>query len=75
MIKIAMIRIHKRLCSEAFRTRMIMQVHDELVFDAPEQEYSSISQIISQEMTNSLSLGEVPIVVDIGYGKNWLQSH
>jgi DNA polymerase-1 len=54
---------------------MIMQVHDELVFDAPEQEYSSISQIISQEMTNSLSLGEVPIVVDIGYGKNWLQSH
>lgn len=75
MIKIAMIHIHKRLLSEAFRTRMIMQVHDELVFDAPEQEYSSVSQLISQEMTNSLLLGEVPVVVEIAYGKNWLQSH
>lgn len=75
MIKIAMIRVHGRLLDEGYNTRMIMQVHDELVFDAPEKEYPQVSQIIISEMTNSLPLGEVPVVVDIGFGKNWLEAH
>ncbi|MEJ5244592.1 MAG: DNA polymerase I [Bacteroidota bacterium] len=75
MIKIAMIRIHNRLSSEGYKTRMIMQVHDELVFDAPEKELIPISQLIEREMSNALPLGDVPVAVDIGSGKNWFEAH
>lgn len=75
MIKIAMIRIHNRLLSEGYKTRMIMQVHDELVFDAPEKEITPVSQLIEREMSSALSLGEVPVAVEIGTGKNWLEAH
>ncbi len=75
MIKIAMIRIHNRLLNDSYKTRMIMQVHDELVFDVPEKEVKSVSHLIESEMSSALSLGEVPVAVDIGVGKNWFEAH
>jgi len=75
MIKIAMVRIFKRLGEEGLKTRMIMQVHDELVFDAPRKEVDIAKQLIEKEMTQSLPLGKVPTAVEIGIGYNWLEAH
>ncbi len=75
MIKIAMIRIFNRLNSEQLNTRMIMQVHDELVFDGPKDEYTEASAIITEEMVQALPLGEVPIGIEINFGKSWLEAH
>lgn len=75
MIKIAMIRIFRRLEREQLKTRMIMQVHDELVFDSPKSEIATAQQIIKEEMTSALPLGRVPVAVEIGYGSNWLEAH
>ncbi len=73
LIKVAMIRIDKIL-QKKFRTRMILQVHDELVFEAPKKELDEIKEIVRHEMENALQL-ETPIKVDIGVGENWLQAH
>ncbi len=75
MIKIAMLRVSRLLEEEKFQTRMILQVHDELVFDGPGTEYEEIKPKIENEMINALPLGNVPILVEIGKGNNWLESH
>lgn len=74
MIKIAMVRVHRRLHAEGLRTRMLLQVHDELVFEVPEAERDVVAALVHEEMTNALPL-EVPVEVEIGFGPNWLDAH
>ena len=74
LIKVAMIRIQKRLESESLQSKMILQVHDELVFDVPKNELDVMSQLVRQEMEHAIEL-DVPIKVDVGTGSNWLQAH
>jgi DNA polymerase-1 len=70
MIKIAMIRIDQKLRTQNLQTKMTLQVHDELLFDVPEEEIEAASALVKQEMENVIRLN-VPIVVDIGIGQNW----
>lgn len=70
MIKIAMINIHKRLKDEGLKTDMILQVHDELIFDVPENELEAVETLVTSEMQNALPLN-VPVLVESGHGKNW----
>lgn len=74
LIKIAMINIHRRLQKENLRSRMILQVHDELVFEAPEEELSTLEKLVREEMSSAIKL-DVPIKVDVGVGENWLEAH
>ena len=74
IIKLAMIAIQKRLKSENKNSKMILQVHDELVFDVPKYEIDEIKILIKEEMENAFKL-DVPLVVDIGIGSNWLEAH
>lgn len=74
IIKVAMINIHHKLSNETYKTRMLLQVHDELVFDVYKPELAEIQKVIKSEMENAFKL-EVPLVVDIGLGNNWLEAH
>lgn len=74
IIKIAMINIHEYLRHENLKTRMILQVHDELLFDAPKEEVDIVTPKIVELMTNALPLS-VPMEVGLGVGKNWLEAH
>lgn len=74
MIKVAMIRIARRLEQEALRAKMIMQVHDELVFEVPEPELPLMQRLVREEMEGALPL-IVPVRVDMGIGDNWLEAH
>jgi len=73
LIKIAMIRIHDSLRTSGARSIMILQVHDELVFEAPTDEVASLRELVSHEMEHAAELF-VPLVVDIGVGDNWLDT-
>jgi len=75
MIKIAMVNIHEIFMKEKFKSKMILQVHDELVFDAHEDELDTIMPIIEEEMSNAIPNLKVPILVEMGKGQNWLQAH
>ncbi|NGY36309.1 DNA polymerase I [Flavobacterium sp. XN-5] len=74
IIKIAMINIHKKLTSENWKSKMLLQVHDELVFDVHNSELEKIQPMIKHEMENAFKL-EVPLDVDLGMGKDWLEAH
>lgn len=74
IIKIAMINIHNRLKSENLKSKMLLQVHDELVFDAYKPELEQLKEIVKYEMENAFQL-DVPLVVDMGIGENWLEAH
>ncbi|MCL4536849.1 MAG: DNA polymerase I [Nitrospirae bacterium] len=74
LIKIAMINIWKRLKERNLETRMILQIHDELLFEVPEPEIEIAKNLIKYEMENALSLS-VPLKVDMGWGKNWAEAH
>jgi DNA polymerase-1 len=73
LIKIAMIRIRDRLDAERFSARMLLQVHDELVFEVPEAELERVTALVTHEMEHAASLS-VPLVVDTGCGRNWLET-
>ena len=75
MIKVAMIRIDRALIEGDFKTKMIMQVHDELVFDAPKDEVDRVIPIIEQLMREAIPDLTVPIVVETDQGANWLEAH
>ncbi|MDE3182171.1 MAG: DNA polymerase I [Bacteroidota bacterium] len=76
MIKLAMINIHEEFQKNKFKSKMIMQVHDELVFDAHKSEIEIIKPIIIEGMKNALPLpNEVPVEAEIGVGENWLEAH
>lgn len=73
IIKIAMVNIHKALKEKGLKTKLILQVHDELVLDAPESEREQAAQILQYEMENAVKLN-VPLKVDVHCGKNWYEA-
>ena len=74
IIKMAMVTIHQRLKEEGLKAQMIMQVHDELNFNVPENEVDRVREIVVNEMQNVVHL-TVPLIADCGVGENWLQAH
>jgi DNA polymerase-1 len=74
LIKIAMINISQEFRKEKLRSKMILQVHDELIFDCDKEEADEVEKIVSNKMKRALKL-DVPIEVDIGKGKNWFEAH
>jgi len=73
LIKVAMRRIHDALRDAGYATRMLLQVHDELVFEAPEGEVERVKPLVKELMEGAATL-DVPLVVDVGVGKNWLEA-
>jgi DNA polymerase-1 len=73
LIKIAMIRIDDALRTRKLHSKMLLQVHDELVFEVPHDELDHVSELVKHEMENAAEL-TVPLVVDLGVGKNWLET-
>lgn len=74
IIKIAMVNIHRWMEKESLKSRMIMQVHDELVFDVHHSEVEQMQQLVKTEMENAVKLN-VPVVAEVGTGQNWLEAH
>ena len=74
IIKIAMIRIDEKLTEKQLKTRMLLQVHDELIFEAPEEEVEQVIPIIKHEMENAIQT-KIPLTVEVGIGNNWLEAH
>ena len=74
IIKIAMVRIGKRLQDEGLKSKMILQVHDELNFSVYPDEKEKIEKMVKEEMENATQLS-VPLLADCGWGKNWLEAH
>jgi len=76
MIKLAMTRVHRELKKQNMQTRMILQVHDELVFDVPDNEIEQVTKLIKENMESAMVLPHnVPINAEAGTGKNWLAAH
>ena len=74
IIKMAMINVDRRLEKEGFRSRMVLQIHDELVFDAVTEEVEALERIVREEMENVTVLS-VPLTVECNHGSNWLEAH
>jgi DNA polymerase-1 len=74
IIKIAMVRIHCRLKKESLRAKMILQVHDELIFEVLPEEIERLKEIVLTEMAGAANL-DVPLKVDWGTGNNWFEAH
>jgi len=74
MIKIAMINIHEAMRSENLKSKMILQVHDELVFDTLRSEVQTVQEIVREKMRSAMKM-KVPLVVDMNTGENWLEAH
>ncbi|WP_100077531.1 DNA polymerase I [Chryseobacterium camelliae] len=74
VVKMAMIKIQKELEKEKLKTRMLLQVHDELVFESPVDEVEVATNIIKMEMENAIET-QVPLLVEVGVGDNWLEAH
>ena len=74
LIKIAMIRIQKRINEENLPLKMMLQVHDELVFECPRDQVEPMSQMVKAEMEGAMQL-KVPLVASVGFGENWLEAH
>lgn len=74
IIKVAMVRIHRRFKADGIRSKMILQVHDELNFSVFPEEKEQVERIVVEEMQGAYKL-RVPLVADAGWGKNWLEAH
>lgn len=74
LIKLAMVRIYNEMKRRRFKSRMILQVHDELVFDVSPDEVEQMKELVLDKMQNALQL-DVPLVVELGVGKNWFEAH
>jgi DNA polymerase-1 len=74
IIKLAMVRIHERMGREKLRSKLLLQVHDELVFDVQRSEADTLKHLVRELMEGALAL-DVPLVVDMGMGINWLEAH
>lgn len=74
MIKLAMVRVDAALRASGHKAKMLLQVHDELLFEVPEAEVEAVRALVVDGMKNALPL-RVPIVVDAGVGQNWLEAH
>ena len=74
IIKIAMLRIYDKMREQQFKAQMLLQVHDELVFECPQSELDALTKLVKTEMENAYKL-HVPLTVDVGVGHNWLEAH
>ncbi len=74
IIKIAMINVHKKLTEGDYKSKMLLQVHDELVFDVYKPELEAVKTLVKTEMENAYTLA-VPLDVELGMGENWLEAH
>ena len=74
LIKIAMINVHKKINEAKLKSKMILQIHDELLFDVPKNEIETLSNLVKYEMENAIKL-KIPLKVDCDYGKNWFEAH
>ena len=76
MIKLAMIKIHQELQLGNYKTKMLLQVHDELIFDVPKEELNIIKNLILENMRSAMPLPNgVPADAALGFGANWLEAH
>ncbi len=76
MIKLAMIKVHKALKTQKLQSKMILQVHDELIFDVPKIELETVKELVLTTMSNALVLpNNVPVAAEAGWGNNWLDAH
>ena len=74
IIKLAMIRIHQKMKAENWQSKMLLQVHDELVFDVLKSEKDGFKEMVKTEMENAFDIG-LPLLVNVGFGENWLEAH
>ncbi len=74
IIKVAMVKIARRIAAEGLETRMLLQVHDELVFDVPLDELETVSALVREEMEGAVDIS-VPLLVEVGTGENWREAH
>ena len=74
IIKVAMVRIYNRLEAEGLRSKMILQVHDELNFNVYKEEFETVRKIVLEEMEGAIQL-QVPLIADCGVGRNWIEAH
>ena len=74
IIKLAMIQIHQKIKTENWQSKMLLQVHDELVFDVLKSEKEDFEKMVKTEMENAFDMG-LPLLVDVGFGENWLEAH
>jgi DNA polymerase-1 len=74
IMKMAMIRVDKRMREEGLQSRMILQVHDELNFSVLPEERDQLQRLVIEEMQSAASLS-VPLIADAGWGTNWLEAH
>jgi DNA polymerase-1 len=74
IIKLAMLAIHRELKGAGMETRMILQVHDELLFDVPRSELERAREMVRRAMEGAMTLA-VPLKVDVGVGTSWLEAH
>ena len=74
IIKVAMIDIDRALSEGGFKTKMLLQVHDELLFEVPEEEIEPIKALIKEKMESAMKT-KVPLIVEVGVGNNWLEAH
>ena len=75
MIKIAMLRVYRSLNASNLRAKMLLQVHDELVFECHKDDAEQLCQLVKYEMEHALPLGDIPVIAEIGTGNNWLEAH
>ena len=74
IIKLAMVRVHARLKSEGLSSRLILQVHDELIAECPEAEAQRVAALVEEEMENAVSLS-VPLTAEAHIGSSWAEAH
>ena len=74
LIKLAMVRVHKELKQRRLKTKMVLQIHDELLFDVPKEEVGAVRDLVKAAMTTVLDIG-VPLEVSVGVGDTWLEAH
>ena len=74
MIKIAMVRVDRALKAAGLKAKMVLQIHDELLFDVPKGEVEQVKEIAKREMEAAMDVG-VPLEVSVGVGGNWLAAH
>jgi len=74
LIKVAMVKVDRALRERRMRSKMVLQIHDELLFDAPKEEAEELMAIAKREMESALDFG-VPLEVGVGVGPNWLDAH
>jgi DNA polymerase-1 len=74
LIKVAMVKVDRAIKAANLRAKMVLQIHDELVFDVPQDEVEALSEIVKREMAGAIDFG-VPLVVEVGVGRNWLEAH